>query len=157
MRLSAAILAAAFALLLGCSGCGRGSVTFRGVSMLPGIRDGDRLSLVRFDRGADFEVGRGDVVLFLHGGDPEKSYLKRVVGLPGETVELRDGRVFIDGSALPEPYVDEKLNTMRDPSPPVFVAPRHYYVLGDNRDNSADSRHWGPVPEKHVLGKVTNR
>jgi signal peptidase I len=157
MRLSAAILAVASALLLGCSGCGRGVVTFEGISMLPGIRDGDRLSVVRFDRGAAFEVRRGDIVLFLHQGDPEKAYLKRVVGLPGETVELRDGLVLINGSALREPYVDEKLNTMRDSAPPVYVRPHHYYVLGDNRDNSADSRAWGLVPEKHVLGKVTNR
>ena len=157
MRLPAAVLAVASGLLLVCSGCGRGAVTFEGVSMQPGIRDGDRLTLVRFDRGAEFEVRRGDIILFLHRGDPEKAYLKRLVGLPGETVELRDGRVLIDGAELPEPYVDPKLNTMRDSSPPVFVSPRHYYVLGDNRDNSADSRAWGLVPEWHVLGKVTNR
>ena len=158
MRLSAAILAVvASGLLLGCAGCGRGVVTFEGVSMQPGISDGDRLTLVRFDRGAEFEVRRGDIILFLYGGDAEKAYVKRLVGLPGETVELRDGRVLINGAELPEPYVDPELNTMRDSAPPVFVRPHHYYVLGDNRDNSADSRAWGLVPEKYVVGKVTNR
>ena len=156
MRLLAATLVAS-ALLLGCSAFGRGLVRFEGTSMQPGIKDGDRLSVLRFDRGAKFDVKRGDVILFRYPKDPEKSYLKRLVGLPGETVELREGRVLINGQELPEPYVDPRLNAARDSEPPVYVEPRHYYVLGDNRDNSADSRLWGLIHEKYIYGKVADR
>jgi signal peptidase I len=156
MRLLAATIIAS-ALLLGCPGCGRGTVVFEGVSMLPGIRHGDRLSVLRFDRGPELELSRGDLVLFLYPGDPEKTYVKRLVGLPGETVELRDGVVFVNGRELAEPYVDPQFNTARDSSPPLHVRERHYYVLGDNRDNSADSRSWGLVPERYILGKVVSR
>jgi signal peptidase I len=156
MKLLAATLFAC-ALLSGLAGCGLGAVRFEGTSMLPGIKDGERLSVVRFDRGAEFDVRRGDIVLFLHPNDPEMTYLKRLVGLPGDTVELREGRVFVNGEELAEPYVDPELNMMRDSSPPLHVKPHHYYVLGDNRDNSADSRQWGLVPEKYITGKVLNR
>ena len=155
MRLLAATLLASAT--LGCSIFGGGAVRFEGTSMLPGIKDGDRLVLARFDRGAEFDVKRGDIVLFRYPKDPEKMYLKRLVGLPGETVEVRGGRVFVNGEELAEPYVDPKLNEARDSQPPVFVEPRHYYVLGDNRDNSADSRIWGLVPERYVIGKVAGR
>lgn len=156
MRLVAATLFAS-ALLLGCSLFGRGVVRFEGTSMQPGIKNGDRLSVLRFDQGAKFDVKRGDILLFRYPKDPEKSYLKRLVGLPGETVELREGRVLINGQELAEPYVDPQLNTMRDSEPPVYVEPQHYYVLGDNRDNSADSRLWGLIHEKYIYGKVTDR
>ena len=155
MRLLAAVLLAST--LLGCSLLGRGLVRFEGTSMLPGIKDGDRLSVLRFDRGAEFEVKRGDIILFRYPKDPEKTYLKRLVGLPGDTVEVREVRVFINGKELAEPYVDPKLSVMDMSSPPVYVEPHHYYVLGDNRDNSADSRHWGLIPEKYILGKVLNK
>jgi signal peptidase I len=156
MRLLAATLLASAA--LGCSLLGGGAVTYEGTSMLPGIKDGDRLVLARFDRGAEFDVKRGDIVLFRYPRDPEKLYVKRLVGLPGETVEVRsDGRVLIDGKELAEPYVDPKLNVMDTSDPPVYVEPHHYYVLGDNRDNSSDSRMWGAVPEEYILGKVLNK
>lgn len=156
MRPLAATLFAT-ALLLGCSALGRGVVRFEGTSMQPGIKDGDRLLVLRFDRGAKFDVRRGDVVLFRYPKDPEKSYLKRLVGLPGDTVELREGRVFINGEELAEPYVDPNLNVVLDSAPPVRVGPQHYYVLGDNRDNSADSRIWGLIPEKYIIGRVADR
>ena len=155
MRLLAAVLLASA--MLGCSLLRGGAVRFEGTSMLPGIRDGDRLVLARFDRGAEFDVRRGDIILLRYPKDPEMMYLKRLVGLPGETVEVRGGRVFVNGAELAEPYVDPKLNESRDSLPPVLVEPKHYYVLGDNRDNSADSRVWGLIPEKYVIGKVVGR
>ncbi|MET0649230.1 MAG: signal peptidase I [Pyrinomonadaceae bacterium] len=157
MRLLAATLVASALLLLGCSVFGRSEIVYEGTSMLPTVKDGDRLSLSRFDRGAEFDVKRGDIVLFLFPNDPDKAYVKRLVGLPGETVELRDGRVFVNGQEVPEPYVDPNLNLGRDSEPPVYVKPHYYYVLGDNRDNSSDSRMWGLVPEKYILGKVLNK
>ena len=94
---------------------------------------------------------RGDIVVF-HIADREGADLvKRVIGLPGETVELRDGRVFIDGELLPEPYL-----TGFDDSDeaPLSVPAGHYYVLGDNRAVSYDSRFMGPIPMEQIIGKA---
>ena len=133
-------------------------VIFKGISMLPGIRDGEKLTIERFDcRGGEFDIKRGDVVAFWFPDDPSKSYVKRLIGLPGETVQVSEERVFINGEKLAEPYVDPKLNVQDDDRPPVFVKPHYYYVLGDNRDNSSDSRAWGLVPEKYIYAKVVNR
>lgn len=160
MRFFASIAVAAAALLLpGCSPSllTEDAVTFQGVSMRPGIEDGDRIRFARFDRGAEFRVARGDIVMHRHLEDPSKVYIKRLVGLPGETVEIRGAKVFVNGAELAEPYVDPKLNVTAQSMPPVLVRPEHYFVLGDNRDNSADSRLWGPVPRKFILGKAVGR
>ena len=94
---------------------------------------------------------RGEVIVFHFPGDPRKDFVKRVIGLPGEEVELRDGAVYIDGELWEEPYL-----TIPDHSTmePVKMGEKEYYVLGDNRSSSNDSRSWGPVPEENVLGKV---
>lgn len=94
---------------------------------------------------------RGDIVVF-HIADREGADLvKRVVGLPGETVEVRDGRVYIEGELLQEPYL-----TAYDDSnePPSLVPEGHYYVLGDNRAVSYDSRSMGAIPQEHIVGKA---
>lgn len=94
---------------------------------------------------------RGDIVIFKFPRDPSRDFVKRVVGLPGETVSLEQGRVFIDGMPVDEPYLEE-----RDDSnmPPTLVPPESYFVMGDNRDGSSDSRHWGTVPMENIVGKV---
>ena len=94
---------------------------------------------------------RGEVIVFHFPRDPKKDFVKRVVGLPGESVEMRGGTVYIDGVALQEPYL-----TAPDDStvPPVQIEGNQYYVLGDNRRSSNDSRSWGLVPEENVVGKV---
>jgi len=125
--------------------------------MLPGIKNGDKLLISRFDRGAKFEVQRGDIILFRFPDDPSKFYIKRLIGLPGQTVEIREGFVFLDGTALAEPYVAPHLNVSRRSEPAIYVKEHYYYLLGDNRDNSSDSRIWGLVPAKNVLGKVIGR
>lgn len=131
---------------------------FEGTSMLPAIRDGDKLTVERFDcRGSDFDIKRGDVIAFWFPDDPAKVYIKRLIGLPGETVHVSGGRVYINGERLAEPYVDPKLNAVDDDSTPAFVKPHYYYVMGDNRDNSSDSRSWGLVPEKYIFAKVIAR
>jgi len=140
-----------------CVACGPGtrdSAVAHGASMLPTIRDGQRLTLKRFNPEATIEVARGDVVAFWYPNDPSKTYFARLVGMPGETVQVREGAVFIDGRMLDEPYVDATLNRASDTQPPVYVKPHYYYVLGDNRDNSSDSRTWGLVPEKYIYAKV---
>ena len=92
--------------------------------------------------------------MFLYPNDTSKFYIKRLIGMPGETVEIRERKVFIDGKELAEPYIDPKLNLSQRVLSPLYVKEHHYYVLGDNRDRSSDSRIWGLVPEKNILGKV---
>lgn len=94
---------------------------------------------------------RGEVIVFNYPRDPRKDFVKRVVGLPGETVEVRDGTVFVDGEALPEPYLQRR---DRSDAPLLTLGEKEYYVIGDNRRNSNDSRSWGAVPEDNIVGRV---
>ena len=94
---------------------------------------------------------RGDIVVFHLPDRQGADLVKRVVGLPGETVELRDGRVYVDGALLEEPY----LSSFDDSNePPVAIPEGHYYVLGDNRGVSFDSRSMGPIDQAHIIGKA---
>ena len=97
---------------------------------------------------------RGDVIVFRYPKDPSRDFVKRVIGLPGETVEIHRGAVKIDGEALDEPYLEERdLSSLG----PTLVPPESYFVMGDNRDGSSDSRHWGTVPLENIVGKVLVR
>ncbi len=112
-------------------------------------------------------VRRGDILVFKYPQDPERDFIKRVIGLPGETLEVRNKKVFINGKPLDEPYV----HFMFPPEPrapgdvnfdlseksdygPVTVPARHYFMMGDNRDNSEDSRYWGFMPADYIKGKA---
>ena len=103
------------------------------------------------DRFAARAPERGEVIVFRFPGDEDKDFVKRVIGLPGEQVEIRQGEVYIDGGLLEEPYLTRKDGFNMDP---MLLGGKEYFVLGDNRRSSHDSRTWGPVPEKNVLGKV---
>jgi len=134
-------------------------VVVEGTSMLPRLHDGERLlvnKLVYYKiQGVSWgHIERGDIVVFWFPNDPDKSYVKRVIGLPGETVELRFGKVFVDGQELKEDYLDHEHNQALPSTPPKRVEDHHYFVMGDNRDNSSDSRYWGLVPEKYIYGKA---
>ena len=94
---------------------------------------------------------RGEIIVFHYPQDPSKDFVKRVVGLPGETVEVRSGTVFINGEELREPYLQR---TDRSNARPLELDDKEYYVIGDNRRNSNDSRAWGIVPEENIVGKV---
>ncbi len=97
---------------------------------------------------------RREVIVFQFPGrpqDPSKDFVKRVIGLPGEKVELRGGKVFINDRLLQEPYITTPYNSTMAP---LILANDEYFVMGDNRRSSNDSRTWGPVPESHLLGKV---
>ena len=94
---------------------------------------------------------RGEIIVFDYPLDPQKDFVKRVVGLPGETVEVRDGTVFVDGEELPEPYLQRK---DRSDAPRLILGEKEYYVIGDNRRNSNDSRSWGALPEDNIIGRV---
>ena len=94
---------------------------------------------------------RGEIIVFHFPQDPTKDFVKRVVGLPGETVEVRSGTVHVDGEALTEPYLAGADNST---TTPLELGDKEYYVIGDNRRNSNDSRAWGAVPEENIVGKV---
>lgn len=94
---------------------------------------------------------RGDVVVFRYPLEPSRDFIKRIVALPGETIEIRGGRVLVDGRSVPEPY---PLDPGTYDWPVTVVPPGHYFVLGDNRDNSSDSHIWGPVPFDNIVGKA---
>jgi signal peptidase I len=134
-------------------------VVVEGTSMLPQLHDGERLlvnKLVYYKIGS---VGwghlqRGDIVVFWYPKDPEKSYVKRIVGLPGETVEVRNGLILINNKQLEETYIDTEHNQSLPSFAPRKVDEHYYFVMGDNRDNSSDSRYWGLVPEKYIYGKA---
>ena len=148
-------------------------------SMENNLLIGDHLLVNKFVYGPTFasveekilpidEIQRGEVVVFKYPEEPERDFIKRVIGLPGETVELRNRRVFINGRPIEEPYV-HFLDTPADAAPgdadftdfdvrrrygPVTVPANHYFVMGDNRDNSQDSRYWGFLPREYVKGKA---
>ena len=97
---------------------------------------------------------RSEVIVFQYPYDPTRDFVKRVIGLPGETVSIQRGTVYIDGELLDEPYLSE---SGLDNLAPVLVPPNSYFVMGDNRRGSSDSRHWGPVPIDNIVGKVVVR
>ena len=129
-------------------------VKVEGTSMMPALVDSERIFINKFIyRLGMGSVQRGDTVVFLFPPDPRRSYIKRVIGMPGDTVEIRSGRVWLNGSELREPYVPEEY---RDPSSmsAVRVPPGHYFVMGDHRSASNDSRAWGPLPGQAIYGKA---
>ena len=127
-------------------------VKVEGTSMMPWLTDQQRIFINKFVYKFE-DIQRGDVVVFWYPMDTSKSYIKRVVGLPGETVRISGGRVYINERVLNEPYVvSEYLESQS--YPPVRVEPDHYYVLGDHRSSSNDSRSWGTVSREYIYGKA---
>ncbi|MBX6772136.1 MAG: signal peptidase I [Chloroflexi bacterium] len=94
---------------------------------------------------------RGDIVVFLYPHDRSRDFIKRVIGLPGDVVEVRDGKVFVNGQALVEPYI---MSPPRYTMPPMRVPENQYFVLGDNRNDSSDSHVWGTVPWYDIVGQA---
>jgi signal peptidase I len=112
-------------------------------------------------------IKRGDVIVFKYPEEPNRDFIKRVIGLPGDTLELRDKRVSINGTPLDEPYVhfieppgatsefrEVTSFDVRERYGPVTVPANQYFVMGDNRDNSQDSRYWGFLPRDYIKGKA---
>jgi signal peptidase I len=110
---------------------------------------------------------RGDVVVFKYPEEPDRDFIKRVIGLPGDTLELKAKKVYINGTPLDEPYVhfidaprgesdfhEVTSFDVRERYGPVTVPPNQYFVMGDNRDNSQDSRYWGFLPRDYIKGKA---
>ncbi|NDJ84751.1 MAG: signal peptidase I [Chloroflexi bacterium] len=97
------------------------------------------------------EPERGDVIVFHYDVENKRDYIKRIVGLPGEVIELRDGRVYVNGLLLEEPYVDEYC---RCPDEAWFLQEDEYFVLGDNRNSSQDSHNFGPITREQIIGRA---
>jgi signal peptidase I len=128
-------------------------VRVEGTAMEPALKDGDRIIIDR-----NFEkLERGDIVVFYFRDDQRKSYINRIVALPGETVEIRDGKIFVAGKTPDEPYVDPKNDQSKRSMTEIKLAGDAYFVMGDNRDNASDSRLWGPVPRKLIYGKYVKK
>jgi signal peptidase I len=127
-------------------------VKVEGTSMMPTLDDQERIFInkfvYRFSR-----IDRGDTVVFWFPGDPSKSYIKRVIGVPGDQVEVVHGTVVVNGHALEEDYVPSEFRD--DNSMPAKTVPGdQYFVLGDHRSSSNDSRAWGMVPRRYIYGKA---
>jgi signal peptidase I len=127
-------------------------VRVEGTSMQPQLEDQERVFVSKITYSV-FDIQRGDVVVFYFPGDPKKSFIKRVVGLPGEMIQIVNGKVLVDGQILPEPYVTADF--FDDSSfGPQHVPKESFFVLGDHRNVSNDSRHWGCVPRSSIFGKA---
>jgi signal peptidase I len=127
-------------------------VKVEGTSMAPLLSDQERIFINKFVY--RFEpIQRGDVVVFWYPLDHSKSFIKRVVGLPGETVEIRQGIVYVDGKVVPEPYVPPQYEDLSD-FPPMHVDKDKYFVMGDHRISSNDSRVFGPVASRFIYGRA---
>jgi signal peptidase I len=132
-------------------------VKVEGTSMLPRLHDGERIFVNKLIYYGLPQLSRGDIIVFWYPNDPSKSYIKRIIGLPGETIEVREGRILVNGIELQEPYLDPQLNLSHSSQAPTKVKEHYYFVMGDNRDHSSDSRMWGLVPEKYIYGKALLR
>jgi signal peptidase I len=126
-----------------------------GQSMAPTLADQDRLIVNKFIYRIS-EPRRGDIVMLYYPLNPDKSFVKRVIAEEGDQVRIVDGRVFVNEVPLADAYVPPEYRGHDDYGPQV-VPEGYYFVMGDHRNNSSDSRHWGPVPKKYIIGKVQLR
>jgi len=126
-----------------------------GLSMAPTLEDHDRLIVNKLV----YELGDprpGDIVMLYYPLNPEKMFVKRVIAREGDTVRIVDGRVYVNDVPLHDDYVPQEFRSHDDWGPQV-IQQGYYFVMGDHRNNSSDSRHWGPVPKKYIVGKVKVR
>jgi signal peptidase I len=126
-----------------------------GQSMAPTLEDQDRLIVNKLV----YRIGdprRGDIVMLYYPLNPEKSFVKRVIAEEGDTVRIVDGRVYVNDIPLKDDYVPSEYRSHDDWGPQV-IPEGYYFVMGDHRNNSSDSRHWGMVPKKYIIGKVQLR
>jgi len=127
----------------------------QGTSMQPLLTDGERILVNKFVYRFN-PIERGDVVVFWWPRDPTVSFVKRVVARPGDVVELRHGLLYVNRQVVAESYLAPQYRD-QDDVPAREVGPGFYYVLGDHRNGSNDSRSWGEVPEKYIYGRAALR
>jgi signal peptidase I len=127
-------------------------VRVEGTSMLPMLEDQDRLFINKIAYRVG-EIQHGDVVVFLYPHDHEKSYIKRVIALPGDTLRIDHGQVIVNGKRISESYVPRRFSDDRS-QPEMTVPGNEYFVMGDHRSISSDSRDFGPVDRNLIYGKA---
>jgi signal peptidase I len=127
-------------------------VKVEGTSMMPSLDDQERIFVNKFVYRIE-AIQRGDIVVFRYPRDPSKSYIKRVIGLEGDHIRIDDGLVYVNGKALDEDYVPGAYADDRS-YPEIVVPPHSYFVLGDHRSMSNDSRDFGPVNDNFIYGKA---
>jgi signal peptidase I len=129
-------------------------VKVEGTSMMPALVDQERIFINKFVyKIGSGNIERGDMVVFWFPGDVTKSYIKRVIGTPGDVVEVNNGAVIINGKQLHEDYVPEEYRDHVSVAPTRIPKDR-FFVLGDHRSSSNDSRTWGLVPRSYIYGKA---
>ena len=149
MRIRVGLALVAVALASVASAACNASVRNMGEAMSPTLKDDQFVTVTR----AFKTIGRGDIVVFKYPRDESKSFVKRVVGVPGDQISSTDGIVSINGKPLDEPYVVEG-NRSHDTWGPIAIPAEQYFTMGDNRRNSSDSRHWGTVKRGAIWVKV---
>ena len=127
-------------------------VKVEGTSMMPGLADQERIFINKYAYRLG-SIERGDVVVFRYPGDVSKNYIKRVVGVPGDRIEIVRGAVMVNGAQLAEPYVPAEFRDQRSMSE-ITVPANSYFVLGDHRNLSSDSRDFGVVEQEAIFGKA---
>ena len=120
-------------------------------SMEPTLQVGDRIIVSKFNYHF-WSPQRGDIIVFKYPLDPTRDFVKRLIAFGGETVTLKNSMLYINNQQVPEEYLPAGLYF--NDFGPIIVPPGHYLALGDNRNNSDDSRVWGPLPQKYVVGKA---
>ncbi len=129
-------------------------VQVEGTSMMPALVDQERIFISKFTYQIGIEkIQRGDTVVFWSPADPGKSYIKRIIGVPGDVVRIDQGVVYVNGRRLLESYVPPAYRD-RQSMAGLRIGPDYYFVLGDHRSSSNDSRSWGPVHRRSVYGKA---
>ncbi|HEY8550594.1 MAG TPA: signal peptidase I [Vicinamibacterales bacterium] len=126
-----------------------------GQSMSPTLEDQDRLIVNKLIYRIS-EPKRGDIVMLYYPVNPDKSFVKRVIAEEGDEVRIVDGRVYVNGEQQDDLYVPPQYRS-HDDHGPFRIKEGYYFVMGDHRNNSSDSRHWGEVPKKYIIGKVQLR
>jgi signal peptidase I len=127
-------------------------VKVEGTSMLPGLHDQERIFVNKFVYRLE-SISHGDIVVFRYPRDPSKSYIKRVIAVGGDSVRIDHGRVYVNGQPLSEPYVPPEYFDSQSYTE-IVVPQGSYFVLGDHRSSSSDSRDFGPVHRNNIYGKA---
>lgn len=129
-------------------------VKVEGGSMMPSLTNKERIFVNKFVYHLE-PIGRGDIVVFRYPRDPALSFIKRVIGVPGDHIRIDDGQVYVNGKALEEDYLFPAFVDREQSFPEIVVPPQNYFVMGDHRNMSDDSRDFGTLDASYIYGKAS--